>query len=89
MGAAQDDLLARVDDLSGPSLLPRWTRAHVLTHVVGEAGSPRNLLDSARTGEAIPPEAGYGVRDRPPSFVELELGEPMRSRRADRLAWSR
>jgi maleylpyruvate isomerase len=182
MGAAQVDLLARVDaaterlldtvrrfsddDVRRPSLLPGWTRAHVLAHLVGGAGALRNLLDSARTGEVTPayasqeardaaieagsrqdgatllgqliasadrfraaatamPEAawersvpvlsgapmpatellerrlvelelhhtdldaGYAVEDWPKAFVELELGEPMRSQRADRLAWSR
>jgi maleylpyruvate isomerase len=182
MGAAQDDLLARIaaaterlldtvrrftdDDIRQPSLLPGWTRSHVLAHLAGGAGALRNLLDSARTGEAIPayasqqardeaieagskqdaatllaevvasadrfraaatalPEeawersvqvltgapmpatellerrlvelelhhtdldAGYGVGDWPPAFVALELGEPMRSQRADRLAWRR
>jgi maleylpyruvate isomerase len=169
--AATERLLGTVrrftdDDVRQPSLLPGWTRAHVLAHLVGGAGALGNLLQSARTGEVIPaytsqeardeaievgsradaatlladvsgsadrfhaaaaalPEeawdrqvqapggasmpatellgrrlvelelhhtdldAGYGVSDWPPSFVHLELGEPMRSQRADRLAWSR
>lgn len=34
-------------------------------------------------------DAGYGAGDRPSAFADLDLGEPMRAQRADRLAWSR
>jgi maleylpyruvate isomerase len=169
--AATERLLATAraftdDDVRRPSLLPGWTRAHVLAHLAGGAGALRNLLDSARTGRVIPayagqeardaaieagsrqdaatllddlvtsadrfraaavalPEeawarsvqvlsgapmpatellerrlvelelhhtdldAGYGAGDWPPAFAGLDLGEPMRSQRADRLAWGR
>ena len=35
-----------------PSLLPGWTRGHVLTHVARNADALANLLHTARTGEA-------------------------------------
>jgi maleylpyruvate isomerase len=37
-----------------PSLLPGWTRAHVLTHIARNADALVNLLTWARTGEKIP-----------------------------------
>src|SRR5712672_3303234 len=38
-------------DLRAPSLLPGWTRAHVLAHVAHGADAMRNLLVGARSGE--------------------------------------
>jgi maleylpyruvate isomerase len=38
-------------DLRGPSLLPGWTRAHVLTHLARNADAMRNLLIGARSGQ--------------------------------------
>lgn len=38
-------------DLRQPSLLPGWTRAHVLAHVARGADAMRNLLVGARSGE--------------------------------------
>ncbi|WIM94516.1 maleylpyruvate isomerase family mycothiol-dependent enzyme [Actinoplanes oblitus] len=37
--------------LSEPSLLPGWSRGHVLTHVARSADSRRRLLEAARHGE--------------------------------------
>ncbi|CNF02638.1 mycothiol-dependent maleylpyruvate isomerase [Mycobacterium tuberculosis] len=37
-------------DTSGPSLLPGWTRGHVLTHVARNADGGTRLLTWARTG---------------------------------------
>jgi maleylpyruvate isomerase len=39
-----------------PSLLPTWSRGHVLTHVARSGDVLRNLLDGARTGV---PGSGY------------------------------
>jgi maleylpyruvate isomerase len=50
-------------DVRSPSLLPGWTRAHVLAHLVGGAGALRNLLDSARTGVALAAYASQRARD--------------------------
>jgi maleylpyruvate isomerase len=38
-------------DLRAPSLLPGWTRAHVLAHLARNADAMRNLLIGARSGE--------------------------------------
>jgi len=63
MAAATDRLLQTIDDLAdtdlrGPSLLPGWTRAHVLTHIARNADGMVNLVQAARTGEDRPMYAG-------------------------------
>ncbi|MGP3963765.1 maleylpyruvate isomerase family mycothiol-dependent enzyme [Nonomuraea sp. 3N208] len=49
-------------DLAAPSLLPGWTRGHVLAHVAQNAGSHLNLLTWARTGVRIPQYASLQAR---------------------------
>jgi maleylpyruvate isomerase len=56
MAGCTDRLLETVDrlsdaDLRAPSLLPGWTRAHLLTHVARNADGLANLAHWARTGE--------------------------------------
>jgi maleylpyruvate isomerase len=63
MAAATDRLLESVDGLSpeavqGPSLMPGWTRGHVLTHVARNADAITNLVLAARTGDGRPMYAG-------------------------------
>ncbi len=41
-------------DLRQPSLLPGWTRAHVLAHLARGADAMRNLLIGARSGRERP-----------------------------------
>src|SRR2546421_1775627 len=41
-------------DPAAPSLLPGWTRGHVLTHIARNADGLRNLLVWARTGVVTP-----------------------------------
>ena len=41
-------------DLRAPSLLPGWTRAHVIAHLANGADAMRNLLIGARSGEQRP-----------------------------------
>ena len=41
-------------DLRAPSLLPGWTRAHVLAHLARSADAMRNLLVGARSGQDRP-----------------------------------
>ena len=41
-------------DISAPSLLPGWTRGHVLTHIARQADAITNLLTWARTGVETP-----------------------------------
>lgn len=60
---ATDRLLLTVDTLDDqalrePSLLPGWTRAHVLTHLARNADGLANLVSWARTGEEVPMYAG-------------------------------
>ena len=49
-------------DLRASSLLPGWTRAHVLGHLARDADAMRNLLVSARTGQDRPAYASADVR---------------------------
>lgn len=151
-------------DLRAPSMLPGWTRAHVLAHLARGADAMRNLLVGVRSGQEraayvsaearqadiehgaglrpgeltadladsamalrtvarqLPGEgwqatvrildsapfpaaqllarrlvevelhhcdlaAGYGPGDWPAGFASLELAEPMRSQRRDRLSY--
>ncbi|GAB3142605.1 maleylpyruvate isomerase family mycothiol-dependent enzyme [Micromonospora sonneratiae] len=55
--------------LAGPSLLPGWTRGHVLAHVARNADAMVNLLIAARTGEDIPAYASAADRD-----ADIETG---------------
>jgi maleylpyruvate isomerase len=50
-------------DLRHPSLLPGWTRAHVLAHVARSADAIRNLLVGARSGEERPAYPSAEARD--------------------------
>jgi maleylpyruvate isomerase len=58
--------LDSLDDaaISGPSLLPGWTRAHVVAHVARNADALQNLLAWARTGVETPMYANAEQRDR-------------------------
>jgi maleylpyruvate isomerase len=63
MAAVTDRLLESVDSMSpeavaGPSLMPGWTRGHVLTHLARNADAITNLVLAARTGDGRPMYAG-------------------------------
>ncbi len=78
MDAAQRQLLGQIDDatqrllgsarviadpdLRQPSLLPGWTRAHVLAHLARGADAMRALLIGARDGEDRPAYASAEAR---------------------------
>jgi len=47
-----------------PSLLPGWSRGHLVTHVARNADSLRNLLIWAHTGVVTPQYADSGERER-------------------------
>ena len=86
--AATDRQLATVATLTDaqmrePSLLPGWTRGHVLSHIARNADGLRNLLIWARTGTETPMypsaqarnddiEAGAG---RPAAFLAADVRE--------------
>ena len=49
-------------DLAAPSLLPGWTRGHVLAHLARGADALRNLMVGVRTGTARAPYASPAAR---------------------------
>jgi maleylpyruvate isomerase len=51
------------DDVRQPSLLPGWSRGHVLTHLARSADAMRNLLAWAWTGAQTPAYASEQARD--------------------------
>jgi maleylpyruvate isomerase len=51
------------EEVRQPSLLPGWTRGHVLAHLAGNADALRNLLIWARTGVKAPAYASQQARD--------------------------
>lgn len=65
--AATDCLLKAAAGLSdtdarGPSLLPGWSRGHVLTHLARNADGGRHLLTWARTGVETPEYPSMAAR---------------------------
>jgi maleylpyruvate isomerase len=72
IGEATGRLLATAADLTDQqvredSLLPGWSRAHVLTHIARNADGLRNLLIWAKTGEETPQ---YPSREARESQIE-------------------
>ena len=61
------------DDLAAPSLLPGWTRGHVLAHLARDADALRNLMIGVRTGTHRPAYASPAARD---SDIEHGAGRP-------------
>ncbi len=45
--------LDRLDELTAPSLLPGWSRAHVVAHLTGNARSHVRMLDGCLAGEVV------------------------------------
>lgn len=68
--------LAALDDtaIGDASLLPDWTRGHVLAHLARNADALVNLLISARTGEPRPMYADSATRD---SDIERGADRPL------------
>jgi maleylpyruvate isomerase len=62
-------------ELRAPSLLPGWTRAHVLAHVARGADAMRNLLIGARSGQDRAAYASAQARD-----ADIERGAAMRAK---------
>ena len=60
-------------DLRTPSLLPGWTRAHVLAHLARGADAMRNLLVGARDGQDRPAYASAAARQ-----ADVEHGAGLR-----------
>jgi maleylpyruvate isomerase len=74
LGPATDRLLGTVatladDQVREPSLLPGWTRGHVLSHIARNADGLGNLLRWAHTGTQMPMYASAQARD-----ADIEAG---------------
>lgn len=67
------------DALAAPSLLPGWTRGHVLAHVALNAHSLVNLFTWARTGEETPQYPSWEERD---ADIERHAGRTADEHRA-------
>ncbi len=63
-----------------PSLLPGWTRGHVLTHIARNADGLANLLRWARTGRETPM---YASADSRRADIERGAGRPVPGLAAD------
>ena len=66
--------------LAGPSLLPGWTRGHVLSHVARNADAMRNLLIWAGTGEVTP---AYPSPEARAAGIEAGAARPLDEQLAD------
>ncbi|HEU5270570.1 MAG TPA: maleylpyruvate isomerase N-terminal domain-containing protein [Jatrophihabitans sp.] len=66
--------------LAGPSLLPGWSRAHLLGHLARNADALLNLLTWARTGVETPMYPDQASRERD---IERSAGQPPAELRAD------
>jgi maleylpyruvate isomerase len=65
---------SELDDVKAPSLLPGWTRGHVLTHIARHADGFCNLLGWARTGVQNPAYASPQARA---DDIEAGAGRPL------------
>jgi maleylpyruvate isomerase len=67
-----DISLLRDDALEAPSLLPGWTRAHVIGHLIGNAEGLTRLLEWARSGEQVPQYPDQETKD---AGISAALGQ--------------
>jgi maleylpyruvate isomerase len=67
-------------DLRQPSLLPGWTRAHVLAHLARSADAMRYLLVGARSGQERPAYSSAQARE---ADIEYGAGLPAKELMAD------
>ncbi|MGA5198302.1 maleylpyruvate isomerase family mycothiol-dependent enzyme [Streptomyces exfoliatus] len=67
-------------DVRAPSLLPGWTRGHVLTHIARSADSRTRLLTAARTGADL---AQYDNEAQREWEIEEGAGRPAAELAAD------
>lgn len=68
------------DDVAGPSLLPGWTRGHVLTHIARNADGLRNLLEGAAEGVE---RSAYPSREARNDDIEAGARRPIKEQLAD------
>jgi maleylpyruvate isomerase len=62
-------------DLRQPSLLPGWTRAHVLAHLARGADAMRTLLIGARSGQEVPAYPSAAARE-----ADIERGAAQKAK---------
>jgi maleylpyruvate isomerase len=67
-------------DLRVPSMLPGWTRGHVLAHLARNADGMRNVLVGVRTGQDRPAYASAAVRE---AGIEQDAGRRATEHAAD------
>lgn len=80
VSAATDRLLATVSELSPfeldrPTLLPGWSRAHLLSHVARNADATRALLLGVRSGQPAQMYASAAAREADIEFGSRRPGE--------------
>ncbi|WP_406251703.1 maleylpyruvate isomerase family mycothiol-dependent enzyme [Streptomyces cyaneofuscatus] len=85
VNASTDRFLRTVEalteaDAAGPTLIPPWTRGHVITHVARAADSLCRLLTWARTGVETPQ---YASMDARAAEIEAGAGRPVAELLAD------
>lgn len=85
LAAATARLLATVaamreEQLAEPSLLPGWSRGHVLAHIARNADGLANLLTGARTGVPIPMYPSLEAREHD---IEAGAKRPLAEHAAD------
>ena len=67
-------------DLRVPSMLPGWTRGHVLAHLARNADGMRNVLVGVRTGQDRPAYASAAARE---ADIEQDAGRRATEHAAD------
>ena len=60
-------------DLQAPSLLPGWSRGHVLAHLARGADALRNLMIGVRTGQ---PRPAYASPEARAADIEQSATQP-------------
>jgi len=79
--SVQRSLLGLTEELARePSLLPGWTRGHVVTHIARNADALVNLFTWARTGVETPM---YPSREARAAVIEEQSGRPVPELLAD------
>src|SRR5215211_3296162 len=67
-------------DLRAPSLLPGWSRGHVVAHLCRNADAVTNLVAWAATGQERPMYTSQAARD---AAIEAGAGRPLAEQLAD------
>src|SRR3954453_5651089 len=71
------------EDVRQPSVLPGWTRAHVITHIARNADALTNVLHGAQAGEL---RSQYPSTDERNADIEAGATRSVAELRADAIA---